>query len=435
MKRRINHQVLMISALAVLFTVLLTAGVFYEVFEREVMNSLKTYAELLTKNGNRQQIDGIRITVVSEDGTVIYDSDADTSKMGNHLKRPEISEAFKKGSGTAKRHSETLDRMTFYYALKQSDQTVLRVAKEAGSLYSMMKRAIPYICFVVIWVFVLSAFCSHVLTKKLVAPIEEVANNMEHCESVSVYKELKPIVATIQNQHESIIRNATMRQDFTANVSHELKTPLTAISGYAELIENGMANPEETTRFAGEIHQNSKRLLILINDIIRLSELDSMDTGVVMEELDIYQIAENCVEMLRVNAKNNQVSIGLSGCSQKIMANKEMMDELLYNLCDNAIRYNVSGGNVFVSVTGDQNKAVLTVSDTGIGISPENQKRVFERFYRVDKSRSKATGGTGLGLAIVKHVLAQHPNSSLNLESEVGKGTKMQVTFLKEHKE
>ena len=433
MKNRINSQVLGISALAILFTVLLTAGVFYEVFEQEVVDNLKTYAVILTENGNQhQKIDGIRITVVSQDGTVIYDSDADISKMGNHLKRPEISGALEKGSATAQRHSETLDKMTYYYAVKQPDGTVLRVAKESGSLYSMMKRAVPYVCLVAVWVFVLSAFCSRVLTRKLVAPIEEIANNMEHCESISVYKELKPIVVTIQNQHESIIRNATMRQDFTANVSHELKTPLTAISGYAELIENGMANPEETTRFAGEIHQNSKRLLTLINDIIRLSELDSIDMGVVMEELDLYQIAENCVELLRVNADNNRVSIGLSGSSQKITANKEMMEELLYNLCDNAIRYNVAGGNVFVSVTGDQEKVVLTVADTGIGISEENQKRVFERFYRVDKSRSKATGGTGLGLAIVKHVLAQHPDSSLHMESEVGRGTTMQVTFLKE---
>ncbi len=213
-------------------------------------------------------------------------------------------------------------------------------------------------------------------------------------------------------------------------MSHELKTPLTAISGYAELIENGMAEKEDVTRFAGEIHRNSKRLLTLINDTIRLAELDAMEKTIEFEDVDLYEIAVNCVNMLQISAEKHQVQISLSGERCILYANKNMMEELVYNLCDNAIRYNNTGGSVQVQVREGQEQVELSVRDTGIGIPEKSQKRVFERFYRVDKSRSKQTGGTGLGLAIVKHIIAQH-NAQITLTSEVGKGTEVKVIFLK----
>jgi len=225
-----------------------------------------------------------------------------------------------------------------------------------------------------------------------------------------------------------MLENAKLRQEFTANVTHELKTPLTSISGYAELIENGMASEADIKRFAQGIHTNANRLIILINDIIRLSELDSADEDIDMEELDLYAMARTCVGMLEPSAEKHHVTISASGESCLICANRMMMEELLYNLCDNAIRYNNENGKVEVSVKKDKEHTVLSVKDTGIGISKEHQERIFERFYRVDKSRSKSTGGTGLGLAIVKHIVVKH-HARLQVESEVGKGTVMQVIF------
>ena len=227
---------------------------------------------------------------------------------------------------------------------------------------------------------------------------------------------------------EELLKNSKMRQEFTSNVTHELKTPLTTISGYAELIETGLATGDDIVRFAKGIHKSANRLLILINDIIRLSELDNEEEEMVTEPLNLYQLAATCVEMLETNAEKHQVTISIQGENSFIEGNKMMMEELLYNLCDNAIRYNNENGTVLVDVHTDGEHVNLTVKDTGIGISKEHQERIFERFYRVDKSRSKSTGGTGLGLAIVKHIVEKH-HAKLTLESEVGQGTSMQIVF------
>lgn len=224
------------------------------------------------------------------------------------------------------------------------------------------------------------------------------------------------------------MENAKLRQQFTANVTHELKTPLTSISGYAELIANGMASEADVKHFAQGIHTNANRLIILINDIIRLSELDSEDEVIDVEEVDLYAMATTCVGMLEPSAEKHHVRISVHGERCMIRANRMMMEELLYNLCDNAIRYNNVNGSVEVNVMKEQENVVLLVKDTGIGISKEDQERVFERFYRVDKSRSKSTGGTGLGLAIVKHIIVKH-QAELQVESEIGKGTVMRVIF------
>lgn len=229
---------------------------------------------------------------------------------------------------------------------------------------------------------------------------------------------------------DDMLENSKQRQEFTANVTHELKTPLTSISGYAELIESGMASDADVTRFAQGIHANANRLIILINDIIRLSELDSAEDEIEVERLDLCAMASTCVEMLEPSAEKHKVSIALTGESCIIWANKMMIEELLYNLCDNAIRYNNINGSVMVSVYKDKEHVVVEVKDTGIGIPKEHQERIFERFYRVDKSRSKSTGGTGLGLAIVKHIIVKH-HAKLEVDSEVGKGTTMRVLFQK----
>lgn len=439
MKKKINLQFLIMSVTAIILTLVISTLVSYEVLKDEVMGDLHTYARVLVETGAFSDMDhisydakedGLRVTVIAEDGSVEYDSNANASDMDNHEKRPEIEAAIESGEGSTIRRSSTLERSMFYYAVRLDNGNVLRVAKESDNVLSIMSSTFPLLLGLAAVLFAVGALFSHLLTKSIVAPVEQMANDMDHLESIRVYKELRPFITTIQKQHEDIRKNADMRQEFTANVSHELKTPLTSISGYSELIESGMATDEDVVRFAGEIHQNANRLLTLINDIIRLSELDVSTQEVVYEQLDLYAMAEKCVDMLQVNAENHDVTLQLSGKSAYVSANREMMNELLYNLCDNAIRYNKKGGRVDVSVEETDTEVVLSVKDTGIGISKEHQERIFERFYRVDRSRSKLTGGTGLGLAIVKHIVAQH-HANLELESEKDAGTQIRVRFLK----
>ena len=252
---------------------------------------------------------------------------------------------------------------------------------------------------------------------------------MEYAEIATEYKELEPFLKTIRAQHENILRAARVRQDFTANVSHELKTPLTVISGYAELMEAGMIEGEAVSHYAQEIHHNSNRLLSLINDIIHLSEMDRAEYEVPMERVNLAELAQNCMESLRVAAEKRGISLRYVGEPAFVYGNRELLEELLWNLCDNAIRYNKENGMVKVQVEKNKDTVTLAVRDTGIGIPAEHQERIFERFYRVDKSRSKETGGTGLGLAIVKHIVTQH-NAKLELESVPDEGTKIKISFL-----
>ena len=437
MKKKINLQFLIMSVTAILLTLVISTLVSYEVLKDEVMADLRTYANVLIDTGafsDMQHVpydakeDRLRVTVVAEDGSVAYDSNANASDMENHEKRPEIEQARKNGEGSAIRTSRTLDRSMFYYALRLDDGYVLRVAKESDNVFSIVSSTFPMLFGLAVVLFALGALFSHLLTKSIVAPIEQMANDMDHLESIWVYKELRPFITTIQKQHEDILKGAKMRQEFTANVSHELKTPLTSISGYAELIETGLAGENEVQRFASEIHRNAKRLLTLINDIIRLSELDADNMEVSFAPLNLYELAKGCVQSLKLNAANHDIEISCQGSDCTVNGNKDMLEELLYNLCDNAIRYNKPGGSVCVSIGMHGEHVLLTVKDTGIGIPEESQERVFERFYRVDKSRSKQTGGTGLGLAIVKHIVSQH-HARLDLKSQVGVGTEVSVLF------
>jgi two-component system phosphate regulon sensor histidine kinase PhoR len=441
-RKRIHSQFIGIAAVAIIATLLLSVWVFYDLFQDQVLSDLETYVNVvkdtisedeLSENSRRYEEADIRFTLIQPDGSVAYDSMVDSETMENHRERPEVAQAMKEGSGSAIRKSETLDKSTFYYALKLDDGNVLRVAKEAGSIWSVLENALPVIGVIALLIFIACMVLAKILTRSLLYPIEQMAGDMENILEIKTYPELMPFITMIHSQHQDIMKNAKMRQEFTANVSHELKTPLTSISGYSELIETGMASDEDVRRFAREIHKNSSRLLTLINDIIRLSELDVEDMDVAYTELNLYQLAEACVDMLQINAEKHDVILRLEGGPCTICANRQMIDELIYNLCDNAIRYNNPGGSVIVKVYKEKDETVLSVWDTGIGIPKVYQKRIFERFYRVDKSRSKSTGGTGLGLAIVKHIVSQH-HARLELESEEGIGTKICVYFPKNSK-
>lgn len=440
MKKKINIRFIMIAALAIVVTALSAMLVYYNILKEQVFGDLKAYAhviELLNiddlaagieKDPYNPIDDDLRITLIGAEGEVLYESLLNKDEMDNHNERPEIIEAREKGEGEAIRYSATSGTHTFYYAERLQNGNVLRIGRDSVSVNRIMVNTLVIVLVIALCILFVCMGISHYLTKKLVEPIEKLATNIMLVDVNNVYEEIRPFVNTIKEQHVNIINNAQLRQEFTANVSHELKTPLTAISGYAELIGNGMTGKEDTIRFSNEIHSNANRLLSLINDIIKLSELDEADHQMEMERIDLYKLAENCVQMMQVTAEKQGIRLTLQGESAMAMANKGLMDEVFYNLCSNAIRYNKPGGSVTVTVGTKDERPFLSVADTGIGIPKECQERVFERFYRVDKSRSKSTGGTGLGLAIVKHIVAQH-NAALHLDSELGEGTTIEIVF------
>ena len=422
---------------AILATTLLLSWVNYEMFKGRVMDDLEAYGRMFavemngeaeTQSALHSLEEDIRVTLVHADGTVYYDNFADPNAMDNHADRPEIRQTLENGSGSDIRNSSTVDQSAFYYAVRLKNGDVMRLAQEASNIWSVYFRSMPLIMLLAAGMACVSLYLAHLLTARLVQPIERMTAHLNNVSGVARYPELEPFMDMIEQQHEEILRSANMRVEFTANVSHELKTPLTSISGYAELIESGMAQGEQAKTFAAEIHKSANRLLTLINDIIRLSQMDAPMPDLKFEPVDLAQIATNTFEQLEMSARKADVTLQLDAKPAMVEADRQMMDELLYNLCDNAIRYNVHGGSVKLEVRPVRDKVIVCVQDTGIGISPENQEHVFERFYRVDKSRSKATGGTGLGLAIVKHIAVKH-NAQIELESELGRGTKISVIF------
>lgn len=272
-------------------------------------------------------------------------------------------------------------------------------------------------------ILVICMIIGRALSRQIVQPIEKMAEELDKPTSEPPYRELEPFAQKIRMQHENLLEAVKSRQDFAANVSHELKTPLTAISGYAELIENGLADPDSEKHIGEQIRLNADRLLTLINDIIQLSELDHGEMSMDYTEIDLYEMVQECCSNLAVSAEKENVLLTWDGRPLAIKGDRDQIKELIENLVQNSIRYNNAGGYVRVHVRREGRKACLIVRDNGIGIPKEKQGRVFERFYRVDKSRSRDSGGTGLGLAIVKHI------AEINMRSKPGLGTEISVLF------
>lgn len=437
MKKRLNINFMLIAAIAIMATAACAIVLFYSILKEQIFDDLRANAHVVSMIGTDEiedeieaqlRKDGLRITLVNAEGEVFYDSQEDTQKMDNHSERPEIEQALVTGEGRDMRRSATSAKHTFYYAILLSDGNVLRVGKASESIYHLGWNMSGLILGVGLVVFGICMFFAKRLTKHIVEPIVKMSANIMMVDETEVYEEMRPFISTIKQQHVDILDHAQIRQEFTANVSHELKTPLTAISGYAELIASGMTNGQDTQHFAGQIHDNAERLQSLINDIIKLSELDDEHLELEFEQIDIYELARNCISLMELQAQKNEVTLRLEGAPISINGNRTLIEELLYNLCSNAVRYNKYGGTVTIYVKTEQGRPVLAVRDTGIGIPEEHQERVFERFYRVDKSRSKSTGGTGLGLAIVKHIVVQH-DAQIELHSQEGVGTEIKVIF------
>ena len=438
MAKKTLYKIFAFGVSVITITAVLILSVFYSYSDNQLKEQLRV-VESVVENQLAQDDDtafisnhidkNVRITLVAKDGTVIADSQESANKLGNHLNRQEIQQAIKNGEATVTRHSDTQEKKVYYFAKQLDNGNILRVSAEAKSIGKFFSDYIIYILLCIIVVIVTAVFVSMGITKSIVKPITQLGQSLDNIDKFKSDEELKPLVNALLQQKKKQKMLDKQKKQFTANVSHELKTPLTSIAGYAELIETGMAKPEDIKPFAGVIRKQALRLVNLSEDIIQLSQLEeSDDEEMSFESVNLYEIAQRCVEALNINAINKGVTLNLMGEECYIRGKAQLVEELVYNLCDNAIRYNKENGNVTVTVNPLEKGASVSVKDTGIGIPKKYQERIFERFFRVDKSRSKATGGTGLGLAIVKHITQLH-DAKLEISSEEGKGTEIIVTF------
>lgn len=440
MEEKISYRLFWMGFVGLICTAVLCISVFHRAFREQAWAALENEASLVA--AGCEQIDDpaqlsayvngdLRITLIASDGSVLFES-ATSQQMENHLSRPEIQQATQEGIGRNRRDSQTLGFETYYYAMLLPDGDILRVAQDSETIWSIYDAALPAIVLSCIVMMGAAAMMAGLLTRSLIQPILKMTDDLEHIQENVPYKELIPFAESIHSDRLLRENNEKMRQEFTANVSHELKTPLTSISGYAELIETGIAKPADTPDFARKIHVEASRMIQLVNDILQLSHLDNVsETGAApaMETVDLLDVARECVERQKVNARRSYISLTYLGESAPVAGSRSLLDELCQNLCDNAIRYNRPGGKVqIITACTRDGHCTLTVKDNGIGIPKEAQTSVFERFYRVDKSRSKATGGTGLGLAIVKHIARIH-NARIKLDSVVDEGTTITVIF------
>lgn len=451
MTRRYRRGLIMVGVLCVVATLIAATLLFQRSYTERVDHYLRalctTMADgyLLRGTGDPQDLvqlaadTGVRCTLIAEDGTVLYDNES-TAALPSHADRPEFRQALAEGSGTSTRESKTMDRETHYYALRLDTPAgvqVLRVGEEVDNIWGLSADTLPLLVCALVVILLGAGLFSAWLTRLLVQPINRLAENLDTIEADVPYEELIPLARTVQTDRKLREDNETMRREFTANVSHELKTPLTSISGYAELIETGMAKTADVPTFAARIHKEAQRMIALVSDILQLSELDSTQAArgqsapPDMVPVDLAALVKEIAQTMTVNARKAYVTLQYDARPATVKGCRDQLVELTTNLCDNAIRYNRPGGHVELRCgVGADGCPYLEVEDNGIGIPQDSQSRVFERFYRVDKSRSKATGGTGLGLAIVKHIALLH-DARIDLQSQVGTGTTIKVTFPK----
>lgn len=383
-------------------------------------DAVEQYVKAISSKNNS------RITIVSENGIVLYDTQEDVGHMGNHLGRPEISGAVENGTSFDIRYSKTSKSQTYYYAIRLPSGEILRLAYIIRNKFWAFKNVVPVLLLAFTLMMAFSLMMAWKMSNSIIKPINNI--DIHNPEPNFEYKEFNPLLRRISKYNDERKKNEKLRREFSANVSHELKTPITSISGYADLLRNGMVKSEDVEVFAEKIYKESQRLINLVNDTIKLSRLDEKRVGIERELIRLDQVANYVSESLLPVTDKYRVKFELDVDQVKFLAVEIMMEELLYNLCENAIKYNHPGGYVNLSIHQNGDKAIITVSDNGIGIPKECQNRIFERFYRVDKSHSKQIGGTGLGLAIVKHVVEYH-EGVIVIDSDVNEGTTITVTM------
>ncbi len=436
MRRKIQRSMILVIAATLLVSMALLTFVVYRqnvgLMEEEARQEAGYICAAIEASGSAYleemdaQQEETRVTWIGSDGDVLYDSSEGQEDMENHADRPEVREAFQSGAGQDIRESDTLGRQMFYYAQRLSDGSVLRVSKTISSALGSALQILPGMAVIAVLMVGLAWMLSKWQVSKLIEPINKL--DLEHPLENDVYEELTPLLESMDKQNKEKEAIANMRKEFSANVSHELKTPLTSISGYAEIMMNGLVRPEDVRGFSERIYNEASRLIVLIEDIIRLSKLDEGGGEVEKEEVDLYALTREVCSRLAHKAEKHSVHVEVSGEPVSILGIRQVLNEMIYNICENAIKYNKPGGKVDVWVGSTLKGVKVIVTDTGIGIPEDQQERIFERFYRVDKSHSKETGGTGLGLSIVKHGAILH-NASIHVDSSLGKGTRMELTF------
>ncbi len=448
MKQRIYKSLCITALLALILSTLASQLLYFQFYDKRTDENLMIQTEALCAGISQIADQGetavekflqrylqairyeknvhLRLTLIDpEDGTVLYDSEGDTAQMQSHLNRKEIADAISKGRGQAVRFSETVGQNTHYAAMVTAEgRYIVRLALESSNVIGIFMRSLPAILAIMLLLFLLATLMANRLTRQIVEPLDRMAEKIQKMDMPTVdlqdedvYEELRPFVHSVKQSQQ-------VREEFSANVSHELKTPLTSISGFAELMKDGMVTDAAHTReFATTIYDESQRLLALIDDIMHLSRLEA-GADMEMEPVNLYLLTETILYRLRDKAAKYQISCNLSGGSAEITGVRINIEEMIYNLIDNSIKYNHPHGHVYVICEGKS----ITVQDDGIGIPEEDLGRVWERFFRVDKSHSRAIGGTGLGLSIVKHVAELH-HAKVEISSQLNRGTKITITF------
>lgn len=560
MKRKVYRSLTIISIISIVLVTSFLVLIFYNFHMERTKSFIKDYAHtvgnyletsnLLLSENMIYNNTTIRATLIDSSGNILFDTYKDPVEMENHINRPEVQKALENGSGDSIRHSTTLEKDTYYYAILLSNNNILRLAQETDSMLSVFLKILPGVLLVLFLILFISAFISSFLGSKILTPINDIGENMENLliknelDTLDIYDELLPFIKTLVKQSEKInlqlkdikerahimetimsnmneglilvdnnkyilsINQSAMnllnsskdisyisksfitlcrnieinetidtvfndhkshdlilqlnnkyiffsispvlsndetlgaiilmvdytekykaeliRREFSANVSHELKTPLTSINGYAEMIENDVAKEQDIKKFASIIKKEGNRLLDLIDSIIRLSKIEDESIKKELDLVDIYSVGKEILDNFHLMAKSKDIKLEFIGSKTVLRANKSMMEELIYNLLDNAIKYTNKGGLVTLKIFKDSPYTLIKVIDTGIGIPIEDQDRIFERFYMVDKSRGKQTNSTGLGLSIVKHIVEYH-KGTIDLSSTPNKGTEITI--------
>ena len=440
MRKKIQRSMVMVLAVTLLLSYAIITIITYNrniaMLEAEVRQEARYIQAAINISGPDYlaEMNGVdwttRVTQISPEGEVLYDTRRDESTLEDHSGRKEVREALASGEGEDVRMSDTVGQELYYYALLLDDGTVLRASKSMDGLIGTALNNLPVMAGLAVIMIILAYFMAKWQTNRLVKPIYEL--DLEHPLENKTYDELTPFLEAMDKQNREKEAVSNMRKEFSANVSHELKTPLTSISGYAEIMKNGMVRPADVPVFSERIYKEARRLIHLVEDIIKLSKLDEESVELEKQDVDLYEMTREIISRLAPQAQQRNIRMEVTGEPVTYFGIRQILDEMIYNVCENAVKYNNENGRVSVWVGNTLEGPRVTVTDTGIGIPEEHHERIFERFYRVDKSHSKERGGTGLGLSIVKHGALLH-GAKVTVDSAPGKGTRIEMQFPKKN--